>query len=90
MKIYDGGSNKDDLIFNSDQLSLTGNSVPSLVTSTGSQIFMIFNTNGKGVGKGFTAKISFGIESLNHNFFNRTFYNITSLQLRNNHLLLIY
>ena len=69
MKIYDGGSNKDELIFNSDELALTGNSVPSLVPSTGSQIFMIFNTNGKGVGKGFTVKISFGIESLNHKFF---------------------
>ena len=65
MKIYDGGSNIDELIiFNSDVLSSTGNSVPSPVISRGNQIFIIFNTNGKAVGKGFTAKISFGIESL--------------------------
>ena len=61
MKIYNGGSNKDEIIFNSDENSLTANSVPSLVTSKGNQIFINFNTDGKGVGKGFTAKISFGI-----------------------------
>ena len=70
MKIYDGGNNIDELIiFNSDVLSSTGNSVLSLVTSLGNQIFIIFTTDGKAVGKGFTAKISFGIESLNPIFF---------------------
>ena len=62
MKIYDGGSIMDKLIFNSDVLSSTGNSVLSLVTSLGNQIFIIFTTDGKGAGKGFTAKISFGID----------------------------
>ena len=45
---------------------------------------MIFNTDGKGVGKGFTAKISYGIESL---IFHRMIYIITSLfHLSNNHI----
>ena len=56
MKLYDGGSDKDELI-----ISETGNSAPSSVTSLGNQMFIIFTTNGNGVGKGFTAKITFGI-----------------------------
>ena len=55
MKIYDGGSEKDELI-----ISLTGSYVPSPVTSFLSQMFIIFTTNGNGIGKGFTAKITFG------------------------------
>ena len=55
MKLYAGGSNKDESIF-----SETGNSVPSPVKSFGNQIFITFTTDGNGVGKGFTAKITFG------------------------------
>ena len=55
MKIYDGGSDKDESI-----ISLSGISVPSPVTSLGNQMFIIFTTDGNGVGKGFTAKIAFG------------------------------
>ena len=55
MELYDGGSNKDELLN-----SLTGNSVPSPVTSLGNQMFIIFTSDGNGVGKGFTAKIAFG------------------------------
>ena len=54
--MYDGGSYKDDVL-----ISATGNSAPSSVTSLGNQMFIIFTTNGNGVGKGFTAKITFGI-----------------------------
>ena len=56
MKIYNGGSDKDESI-----ISLSGNSVPSPVTSLGNQMFITFTTDGNGVGKGFTAKITFGI-----------------------------
>ena len=55
LKIYDGGSDKDALLF-----SETGNSVPSSVTSIKNQIIITFTTNGNEVGKGFTAKITFG------------------------------
>ena len=58
MKIYNGGSDKDESI-----ISLSGNSVPSPVTSLGNQMFIIFTTDGNGVGKGFTAKITFGIRT---------------------------
>ena len=50
--MYDGGSDKDDLL-----ISETGNSIPSPVTSIKNQIFITF-TNGNG--KGFTAKFIFG------------------------------
>ena len=53
--MYDGGSDKDELLS-----SKTGNSVLSPVTSMRNQIFIKFLSNGNGVGKGFTAKISFG------------------------------
>ena len=56
MELYDGGSNKDELL-----ISVTGNSVPSQVTSLGNQMFIIFTTDGNGVHKGFTANIAFGI-----------------------------
>ncbi len=55
MKIYDGGSHIDELLF-----PVTGNSLPSLVTSLGNQMFISFTTDGNAVGKGFTAKITFG------------------------------
>ena len=53
--MYDGGSYKDGLLN-----SLTGNSVPSPVTSLGNQMSITFTTDGNAVGKGFTAKITFG------------------------------
>ena len=58
MKIYTGGSDKDENIF-----SATGNSAPEPVTALGNQIFIIFITDGNGDGYGFTAKIVFGIRN---------------------------
>ena len=58
LKMYDGGSEKDELLN-----SLTGNSIPSLVTSLGNQMFIIFTTDGNEVGKGFTTRITFGIRT---------------------------
>ena len=55
MKIYDGGSHKDELL-----IAVNGNSVPSPVTSLGNQMFITFTTDGNAVGKGFTANITFG------------------------------
>ena len=56
MKLYDGGSAKDDIL-----IATTGNPTPYQVTSSRNQIFITFTTNnGNGVGKGFTAKIKFG------------------------------
>ena len=55
MKIYDGGSDKDELLS-----SETGNSVPSHITSLRNQMFIKFSSDDNGVGKGFTAKIIFG------------------------------
>ena len=55
MKLYDGGSDKDELL-----ISVTGNSAPSLVKSLRNQIFIMFTTDSYGVGKGFTANIEFG------------------------------
>ena len=50
--MYDGGSDKD---------AETDNSAPSPITSLRNQLFLKFTTsNGNGVGKGFTAKITFG------------------------------
>ena len=54
--MYDGGSEKDELLN-----SLTGNSIPSPVKSLRNQMFITFTADGNGLGKGFTAKISFGI-----------------------------
>ena len=56
LKLYNGGSDKDELL-----ITVTGNSIPSLVTSMRNQMFIIFTTNGSGVGKGFSAMITFGI-----------------------------
>ena len=55
MSLYDGGSDIDDLL-----ISVTGNSAPSLVTSLRNQIFIMFTTNSNEIGKGFTAKFTFG------------------------------
>ena len=55
LKMYDGGSAKDELLN-----SLTGNSIPSPVKSLRNQMFITFTADGNGVGKGFTAKITFG------------------------------
>ena len=55
MKIYNGGSDKDESI-----ISLSGNSAPSPVKSLRNQMFITFTTDGNGVGKGFNAKIAFG------------------------------
>ena len=55
IKIYNGGSDKDELL-----ISITGNSVPSPATSLGNQLFIVFTSDGNAVGKGFTAKITFG------------------------------
>ena len=56
--MYDGGSHKDKLLS-----CLTGN--PSIlygnpITSSRNQMFIKFSSDGNGVGKGFTAKITFG------------------------------
>ena len=51
--IYDGKSNQ--------LISMTGNYASSPVTSSGSQVFLEFTTDGTGVGKGFSASIKFGI-----------------------------
>ena len=55
MKLYNGGSDKDDLL-----ISETGNTAPSPVTSLRNQLFIKFTSYGTGVGKGFTTKVSFG------------------------------
>ena len=58
MKLYDGGSDNDEL------LSVgTGNYTPSLGTSSRNQMFITFIVNGNEVGKGFTANIAFGNRS---------------------------
>ena len=51
LKIYDGGSNKDELI----------NSVTGTVKSLRNQIFIMFTTDSNGFGKGFTATITLSI-----------------------------
>ena len=56
LKLYDGGSDKDELLN-----SVTGNSAPSQIISSRNQMFIKFITDGNGAGKGFTAKITFGI-----------------------------
>ena len=53
--MYDGGSDKDELL-----ISQTGNSASFPITSLRNQIFIKFISDSNGVGKGFTAKITFG------------------------------
>ena len=55
MKIYDGGSDKDELLN-----SLSGNYIPFPVKSLRNQMFITFTTDGNAVDKGFTANIAFG------------------------------
>ena len=55
MKIYHGGSDKDDFL-----ISVTGNTAPVSVTSWRKQMFIYFTTDGTGVGKGFSANITYG------------------------------
>ena len=57
MRLFDGGSDRDYLL-----RSETGNYLPSAVKSSRNQIFITFitNSNGVGIGKGFTAKFTFG------------------------------
>ena len=57
MKLYDGGSDKDDMLIS----VTTRSSAPSQVTSSRNQIFIMFTTDNNGIGKGFTTKISFGM-----------------------------
>ena len=71
LSIYDGGSEKD------SQLSvLTGNTLPTTISSTGNQFFITFASNGNGnvAGKGFSASIEFGKKGVN--FFALTFPNL--------------
>ena len=53
MRIYNGGSDKD------NQLNVfTGNSLPLTTLSTGNQVFISFTSNANG--KGFSASFVFG------------------------------
>ena len=78
MKIYDGGSDSTegyymyndwiDILLN----EFTGNSLPPTKlsnVSTGNQIFILFASNGNGLGKGFSASFAFGKKTGNFNFF---------------------
>ena len=61
LRIYDGGSNKD------NQLNFfTGNTLPP---STGNQLFISYTSNSIGAGKGFSASFTFGKKVANFNFF---------------------
>ena len=61
MRIYDGGSDKD------NQLNVyTGNTLPP---STGNQLFISYTSNSIGAGKGFSASFTFGKKVANFNFF---------------------
>ena len=55
MKIYDGGSDKD------SQINVfTGNTLPSTITSSESQMFISYTNNGDGApGKGFSVAFTF-------------------------------
>ena len=64
MEIYDGGSNKDEIIYSG--LILESNSdlvTTDTVTSKGNQMFITFKPDINGVGKKFTANITFGIRT---------------------------
>ena len=66
LKVYDGGSSRDvhiwQILNGGEAFNHMSNEwVPSSnITSKGNQLFIIFKTNCNGVGKGFTAKITFG------------------------------
>ena len=40
--------------------SLTGITLPSTLSSSGNQFFIVFTSNGNGVGKGFSASFTIG------------------------------
>ena len=64
--MYDGGSHKDKLLS-----SLTGNLTilyGNPITSLRNQMFIKFSSDGNGIGKGFTAKITFGNKVTTHWF----------------------
>ena len=64
MKIYEGGSNIDKIIY--DGLILESNSdlvTTDTVRSKGNQMFITFKPDVNGVGKKFTANITFGIRT---------------------------
>ena len=61
--MYNGGSDKDEVLS-----SETGNSATSPLTSLRNQIFIKFTVDNNGVGKGFTAKITFGNIIINQRF----------------------
>ena len=64
MKIYEGGSNRDKIIY--DGLILESNSdlvTTDTVRSEGNQMFITFKPDVNGVGKNFTANITFGIRT---------------------------
>ena len=64
MKIYDGGSDKD------QQLNFfTGNNLPMETISTGNQIFIMYGRSAYGAGKGFSASFEFGKRVSNFNNF---------------------
>ena len=76
MKIYDGGSDKDELL-----RSVTGNYAPPHLTSMRNQVYVMYTTNGNEVGKGFTAKIMFGIMITTYTFMSCIIGNITFLSI---------
>ena len=61
LKIYDGGSKEDARLS-----SLTGNPASPQISSSGSQLFVTFNSNGNVMGKGFSASIILGINIANN------------------------
>ena len=74
LKINDGGSEKD------TQLNvLTGNTLPSTISSTENQMFILYTNNGDGApaGKGFSASFTFGIKKQILTFLNYSFNNKT-------------
>ena len=64
MKIYDGGSDKD------SQLGVfTGNTLPSPISSTRTQMFISYTNNGNGaLGKKLSASFIFGKKIINFSF----------------------
>ena len=66
MKIYDGGSDKD-----SQLIGFTGNTIPSTISFTSSQLFISYKNNGDGApGKGFSASFTFSKKVTNFRSFN--------------------
>ena len=55
MKVYDGGSDNDILLN-----GLTGNNLPTTISSSGNQMFISFNRTGNEVVKGFLISFTFG------------------------------